>query len=93
MSTNKFTEGEWQLKSDLQMYYFIDSKETGDNIATLMKTFIKISNEEAEANAKLIAAAPTMLEALYQVLKVVDLDELHPEVLFKIKAAINKATL
>ena len=66
----KFTKGEWKLLANTanQKIYVINQrhcllahcyahvKETGNHPLTL---------EEAEANAKLIAAAPDLLEAVY----------------------------
>ena len=51
--------------------------------------------KEAEANAKLIAAAPELLEALIEIVKVFDVENLsHGDVerIKKANNAINKAT-
>lgn len=55
---------------------------------------LDISEGEAAANARLIAAAPELLEALEvaeDVLSSIDGDSVHPCTLHKIRAAIAKA--
>lgn len=93
----KHTKGEWSVKS------FSDSRvivkhvihsSNGDTICKVMRD----DNDDSEAelaNAKLIAAAPELLEALNSLISEID-DAVMPtssnEAISKAKAAIKKAT-
>ena len=57
----KHTKGNWIAK-DGQIYV----EETGETLALI--TYFDKDNEEKKANARLIAAAPDMLEALKKLL-------------------------
>jgi hypothetical protein len=77
------TKGEWIAK-DGQIY----PQETGKTLALI--PYFELGNEEQEANQKLIAAAPTMLEAL--ILVRAQMTAHIPESTFDlIDKAINKA--
>jgi len=60
-----------------------------DKIARVVLPYTAQRNDEFEANAELIAAAPDLLEALQNVLRVADRDTVE---FFFAKAAIAKAT-
>jgi len=64
----KHTPGEWVFKEWKQegtdFYHIRSKKEFTDLIATVHRWKGYIDKREAEANAKLIAAAPDMLDAL-----------------------------
>lgn len=63
MSTSKHTPGPWQVnQSDIgmRMIYVDIARGVVKNIADV------VINDETAANAALIAAAPTMLAALYE---------------------------
>lgn len=84
------TEGNWH-SHDGQIY----PEQTGKTLA-LIPYFDK-ENEEQQANAKLIAAAPELLEALQQAVKEMEqINNIYPErVLGRLdqaRAAIQKAT-
>jgi hypothetical protein len=101
----KHTKGEWLIEIDHP-----ESEPTAENkchmIEIRTKTFEwicsvmpygKKSKEETEANAKLIAAAPDLLEALIEALPAVEelngeFQEGWEDTINKIKKAIKKAT-
>ena len=91
----KFTPGEWEARDlNTNKPFISGTTETG---ATSFVAFVDVdykNNQEIEANAKLIAAAPTMLEALMQ-LKDYDFDNaMLPEGLrILMYDAIVKATI
>ena len=60
---NKHTAGEWTIESKGNLPKFIWGKD-----ATICEIHDPYSGEEMEANAKLIAAAPDMLNALEYVI-------------------------
>lgn len=80
----KHTQGPWGVKNHGMVY-------TMDNMTAICSTDVEVGNdEEAQANAKLIAAAPELLEALRLMLA-------YPEgcpmdVTTQARAAIDKAT-
>lgn len=84
----KFTKGEWEIKvGNYPNSYFLQ---------------VVVEPHEAEANAKLIAAAPEMLAVLYDAASVLDLAilqtptglarERFTELNIKVLTAIQKAT-
>ena len=85
---HKHTKGEWYAK-DGQIYPI----ETGKTLATV--PYYNEESEEMQANARLIAAAPDLLEALVSVLnwhKAHDaISFLEEEAIKKAEAAIQKA--
>lgn len=91
----KHTQGEWQINDVL------DNSESIEVLANINYHFYSICNvwridvgsKEAEANAKLIAAAPDLLEALYTCRAKLKSDiSFTDEDLKKVEAAIKKAT-
>jgi hypothetical protein len=88
------TQGEWQL------HYFGDNGNRQCRIHSNNVTIAKVLQiDEADANAKLIAAAPDLLEALHQVMEELNQQMRKQNRLTFTKAeliaqeAINKATL
>jgi hypothetical protein len=80
METN-YTKGEWIAKGG-QIY----PQETGETLALI--PYFDAENKEQQANQKLLAAAPELLEVLQELIK------LHPYAkgIDKAQQAINKAT-
>ena len=71
---NKFTEGNWNVSDDTSECYLVKSDD-GGLIAFVYDGDIDdeaIHMDVVEANAKLIAAAPDLLEALTSILKIVE---------------------
>ena len=66
--TTKHTPGPWQVKPAAGGNLFICSSSRKPSIAGVALTAIGIDREESEANAKLIAAAPDLLNALQGVM-------------------------
>lgn len=66
MSESKFTKGEWVACVDEDSCW-VDSVE-GGLLADI--THADVSNSESDANAHLIAAAPSMYEVLEDVLEI-----------------------
>lgn len=95
----KGTKGEW--KQDYQCV-FIGEDHRASNFEQVIarcypSNFYDRSDEEAEANAQLIAAAPELLEALQDILELCDLEDYHGRLVVKdnkkqkARQAINKA--
>ena len=91
----KFTKGEW-LSRELVVY----NSETGQTIAHIGKWSVK-TEEEAEANAKLIAKSPVLLKCLRDALNSIsdlirnediDVDLITDEQLTEWENAIKEAT-
>lgn len=90
----KHTEGEWELRKEGDILR-IKNKEI--YIATAHGLEDGKNNSakriEAEANAKIIAASPDLLEALQLAKETLDkYSNVHPEVYMKINNAIKKAS-
>jgi len=92
MENTKFTQGEWNIsKHGNNDSFGIYAEGGGNDIA-----IVKGGNEEggeAEANSKLIAAAPSLLDCCIDTLRILELsptlDNLYQR--NKLRAAINKA--
>lgn len=99
MSTTKHTPGEW-AHTDGSIYSY--GVGHGADIATVNTDSAHLTDEEAEANARLIAAAPTMLQALKDCMSWFELNYIHykipmsrvgsPGFIETAQNAINKAT-
>ena len=98
---NKFTQGEWEVASvdyvenTKQLHVLVKGK--GGLVCTLFHLSGASSvKEEAEANAKLIAAAPDMLEALNDlvehIVSVLPFGKQDIKKILAAKQAIKKAT-
>lgn len=94
------TKDEWKVFNLTDVFTDTDKLGKGDiqicdcNVhKVILETDKELSLEEAEANARLIAAAPDLLEACEEVIK----NELHgitpyfDEAIRKVEAAISKA--
>lgn len=99
MSNTKFTPGPWVARIDNYGIDVIKDDDSSFGIVLLgTRNELKDFNypiEQAEANAKLIAAAPELLEALLLVIECFPeplLEDQMNEEYFKVKAAIKKAT-
>lgn len=91
MNNTKHTAGEW-LSKDGQIYSF----KTGKTLALIpyyATKFYTPEHEEQEANAKLIAAAPELLENLKLIIDRIEENNLQgdfPSAYKRAKEAINK---
>ncbi len=92
---SKHTKGPWAINE------FLVYAENGNGctLATINSTSKGISDEEAQANARLIAAAPELLEACQSSLQwILDVLQAEPpetysdDILDELNAAIDKAT-
>lgn len=81
----KFSKGEWSRKTTKE---YSDIYCNGTTIATYWNHMR--NEEELEANAKLAAAAPDLLEACIEALK--HHQGAHSEIGHKLRDAIKKAT-
>jgi hypothetical protein len=103
----KHTPGPWTLTADGAGWYIECSPERGHSVAYIRAEIGEedpdTSDDEKEANARLIAAAPELLEALIALLGVapskapgagliVGAEEKHANALQAARAAIKKAT-
>lgn len=101
---SKYTPGPWRHEIDgpatNDMRHAVLSEHTGLWIAATYRSGTRAENDtsldadqEAKANAKLIAAAPELLEALRSMLRLVrrNAPELSGKVLGDAEAAIEKA--
>ena len=96
----KHTPGPWEVSEEWHGDLYIDSYIEGEGDTALAKIVNNVcKTDQAEANARLIAAAPDLLEACKEALNVLeDWDDLNqpddgPEWLFvtAMKDAIAKA--
>lgn len=93
MTQFKGTPGPWEVEDNGYFYDINAGRATVGNVCSSMSWF---DNDEhrgpvAMANARLIAAAPELLEALQDALHAYDKHGEYPEWDFA-RAAINKAT-
>jgi hypothetical protein len=97
MENQKHTQGEWLLHENLRSI----NSENNTPIATVWYKNIAnvwynnttmVAEEEGLANAKLISAAPDLLEACIEALNDYEKNELPNSISKKLKQAINKAT-
>jgi len=86
-TSGQHTKGEWHSKEG-QIYPI----ETGKTLAII--PYFDKDNQEHEANSRLIAAAPELLEALVMAYSFMVTDPKHQGrvILETLKAAIDKAT-
>lgn len=93
MSESKFTQGEWsyRLTATNNGYYIETVDQSHQN------TFIGEvggglqSKSEIEANAKLVAAAPELLEACERALQVLEQENIFGQARLLLAVAIKKA--
>lgn len=66
MSADRFTPGPWSVYShpDLETYPFIVASADGGSICDASPGNLDITVEQAKANTRLIASAPTLVAAL-----------------------------
>ena len=96
----KFTKGQWVIDSDFITVEVdgIDEVICDFHPEGVWPTVYQRSEEEKDANAKLIAAAPELLEALTDLVTASDLSSNSPvvgnwnELINNAKKAIKKAT-
>jgi acyl CoA:acetate/3-ketoacid CoA transferase len=93
----KHTLGPWKTddieSGDCQRYVLAGNHEEAQIIARItLKTFVGPTQSESEANARLIAAAPELLEALVSFTKSRYIRHQHPKRFAAAVAAIAKAT-
>ena len=99
MSAHKHTPGKWEIKPvDSQgtcVYLRIETPEKHIGAINVYKLGAKLRSE-ADANARLIAAAPELLEALITCVCLMEHEmpdpNLYGEIIHKARAAIAKAT-
>lgn len=91
MNNTKHTPGEW-AHTDGSIYSY--GVGHGADIATVNTDSAHFTEDEAEANARLIAAAPELLEALQKISQMSDSGS-HEQAMLQMKSiaqlAINKA--
>lgn len=95
MTQTKHTPGPWEVKhSESKPAFNVVGKYLGGKYKIARCPYIadvKVEKEEAEANAKLIAAAPDMIEILKEVLPYL-IGGIHIRLSLKVDAIIKKAT-
>ena len=93
---NKFTKGNWNVSDDTSECYLVKSDD-GGLIAFVYDGDIDeeaIHMDVVEANAKLIAAAPDLLDACIKLAERIELRNISDsEAYFIAKNAIKKATV
>jgi hypothetical protein len=90
MKDNKYTPGPW-FAVEYAGYFNIQSQ---DGYGEKYNLLDREEDENAEANAKLIAASPDLLEACIEALKEMEFHNWHNSKTGNlIRSAINKATV
>lgn len=93
---NKHTPGTWNVSKTINDYAIYSSQNDSKDIAAVYQYSRSIAPEEAEANAKLIAAAPELLEMCIATLEDLESGELTgnatESALINLRDAIRKAT-
>lgn len=89
--TASYTKGEWYLQKFTDAYTNIIRCNNGKGHETLfIASTPQSSLPEARANARLMAAAPDLLESLQEIIAITDRDHIAWD---RAKAAIEKATV
>ena len=92
---NKFTKGNWNISDDTSECYLVKSDD-GGLIAFVYDGDIDdeaIHMDVVQANAKLISAAPDLLDACIKIAEYIELHNISDgEAYFIVKNAIKKAT-
>lgn len=87
--TASYTKGEWYLQKYTDAYTNIIRCNKGKGFETIFIGYTgQSSSPETRANARLMAAAPYLLEALQEIIAITDRDHTAWD---KAKIAINKA--
>lgn len=92
MTTPTHTPGPWRLEnhSGYRFLFKINSGAKGHPLGVTFQPIAGLSDRENEANARLIASAPDMLDALQAIVDAFgDQDSI---LIDQCKAALNKAT-
>lgn len=87
----KHTKGNWRIGYKNKFSVICDTPNGTKKTIAIAEMHLK-TQDEAETNAKLIAAAPELLEALKEAYEHID-SYFFPELKEKCLKAINKATL
>jgi len=92
---NKFTKGNWNISDDTSECYLVKSDD-GGLIAFVYDGDIDeeaIHMDVVQANAKLISAAPDLLDACIKIAEYIELHNISDgEAYYIVKNAIKKAT-
>ena len=91
MSTEKkFTQGEWKQKESLTKVWGLPVNEVSCGGFWIAQ--VRGEGKEKEANAKLIAAAPDLLEACERALETLENENIFGQARLLLAVAIKKAT-
>lgn len=97
VSNSKHTPAPWKVSKHVDNGETVIRSKDGDIIANLdcdnVKDFMNDPKQETEANARLIAAAPDLLEALIKARTLLDGTGCESEDMHAIDSAIRKATI
>lgn len=89
-TTISYTKGEWYLQKYTDAYTNIVRCKNGKHETIFIASTTQNTSPETRANARLMAAAPDLLEALQEIVSITDRDHIA---WVKAKAAIEKATV